>query len=274
MSKLYEKGWRHKLHDIIFEADTKAGKHFDIWLLVLIVISIIAVVLESMPELEASHGSWFNGVEWFLTVVFTLEYIARLSSVQKPLRYAFSFFGIIDLLSILPTYLSLLLPGTEYFLVIRGLRLLRVFRVLKMMHFISEGNIILKSMAASQKKISVFLFFISIMVVIVGTLMYVIEAEKNEMFSSIPQSIYWAIVTITTVGYGDISPITPLGKGIAAFIMILGYGVLAVPTGIVTSEIVKQSNTPIQLNTQICQSCFKDGHDDDANHCKYCGTKL
>ena len=271
--------FRDHLHEVIFEADTPAGKLFDVWLLILIIASITVVLLESVPSLKVAYGNWFFVLEWVLTALFTLEYILRLYCVSSPLRYARSFFGIVDLLSILPTYLSLFFAGTHGLMVIRALRLLRVFRIFKLGHFMMEGQYILNALKASRAKISVFVFFVVVMITIMGSIMYLVEAPErggNPGFNSIPNSIYWAVVTLTTVGYGDIAPATPLGKFISAIVMILGYAVIAVPTGIVTSEIITADKKSYSKhsNTQACRNCSLEGHDADAEYCKYCGHDL
>jgi len=263
--------WQAVLHEVIFEADTPAGKAFDVALLWSIVLSVLAVMLDSVGSITNEYGTLLRSVEWFFTILFTIEYILRLISVGRPLRYAKSFFGIVDLLAIIPTYLSLLFAGSHYLLVIRTLRLLRIFRVLKLAHYLSEVDVLSRALRASRHKIIVFVFTVLTVVIIIGSLMYVIEGEKNG-FTSIPRSIYWAIVTITTVGYGDISPKTNLGQALAAFAMILGYGIIAVPTGIVTFEISNASRK--QISTHACLQCSAEGHDYDAAHCKYCGAKL
>lgn len=263
--------WRHTLHEVIFEADTTAGKAFDIWLLILIVISTVAVILESVTTIRSSIGPALRMVEWGITIIFSVEYLLRLLAVKQPLRYARSFFGIVDLLAILPTWLSLVFTGTQSLAVIRALRLLRVFRILKLAHFLREAHLLKSALRASLGKIVVFLGTICTLIVIIGALMYLIEGEKNG-FTSIPQSIYWAIVTMTTVGYGDITPVTVPGKMLASLVMIIGYGILAVPTGIVTAELVRPLKTTV--STQACPSCSADGHDPDARFCKYCGDAL
>jgi len=265
------KGWRQKLQVIIFEADTAGGKAFDVALLVMIITSIIAVMLESVAAIRTTYGSVLRAVEWVITVLFTIEYALRLATVTRPLKYAFSFFGIVDLLAIIPTYLSLLITGTQSLLVIRALRLLRVFRVLKLAHFVGEAKVLRTALLGSVKKIIVFLGAVLTVVLIVGAAMYLIEGEENG-FSSIPQSIYWAIVTMTTVGYGDIAPHTVLGKMLASMLMITGYGIIAVPTGIVTVELAGAKQKTI--TTQACPACSAEGHDADARHCKYCGELL
>ncbi len=216
------KNWREKLFSVIFEADTKAGKLFDIILLVMILLSIGIVMLQSVPAINKEYGQLLLNLEWFITILFTLEYCLRLIAVKKPLNYAGSFYGLVDLLAILPTYLSLILPQSRFLLVIRALRLMRAFRVFELSHFVQEGVNIVQSLKASTRRILVFLAFIFLLSMIMGALIFVVESPQNDKFSSIPQSVYWSIVTITTVGYGDISPITPLGKLIASFIMLLG----------------------------------------------------
>ena len=262
---------RQRLHEVIFGADTPSGKAFDVALLVLIILSVIAVLLESVASVRTAWGRELRIFEWVVTILFTLEYLLRLYSVRRPWRYARSFFGVVDLLAILPSYLSLVIPGAQTLLVIRALRLLRVFRVLKLAHFVGESRILWAAIRASARKIIVFLGTVLTIVVIVGSTMYLIEGEKNG-FASIPVSIYWAIVTMTTVGYGDIAPQTPLGKILASAIMIMGYGIIAVPTGIVTVELATASRKGI--NTKACPDCGTGRHDPDAVHCKYCGGKL
>ena len=263
--------WRSRLHEIIFEAETPEGRAFDVILLVLIALSVLAVVLESVAELRATHGTLFRRIEWSVTVVFTVEYILRLLAVRRPLAYALSFFGLVDLLAVLPTYLSLFVAGAQSLLVIRALRLLRVFRVLKLAHFVGEARLLGAAMQASGRKIIVFLGTVLTLVVIIGAIMYLVEGEPGG-FTSIPQSIYWAIVTMTTVGYGDIAPITVAGKVLACMVMVIGYGIIAVPTGIVTVELAQAGRKGV--STQACPSCGSDGHDGDALFCKYCGASL
>jgi voltage-gated potassium channel len=267
-------GLKEKIFTVIFEADTRAGKLFDLALLVLILLSIVIVMLESVPSLEARYGSIFMVFEWSLTALFTIEYLLRLYCVKKPMRYATSFYGLVDLLSILPTYLSMLLPQTRFLLVIRSLRLMRIFRILKLTHFVQEGRHIVLSLKASLRRIFIFLVFVLLLSVILGAMVYVVESDVNSSFSSIPQSVYWAIVTITTVGYGDISPVTPLGKLLASLIMLLGYGILAVPTGIVTLELSRHQHGEEKMVTQHCPNCANESHDPDAKFCKRCGSEL
>ncbi|MGQ4809844.1 hypothetical protein NKDENANG_03280 [Candidatus Entotheonellaceae bacterium PAL068K] len=262
---------RAVLHEIIFEADTPAGKAFDVVLIVSIACSVCTVMLESVGWVEALYGSLLRTIEWFFTILFTLEYALRLLCVTRPRRYVTSFFGVVDLLAIAPTYLSLLLPGSHYLQVIRALRVLRAFRVLKLALYLREAQLLKQALVASRRKIAVFLFTVLTLVVIIGSLMYVIEGKVHG-FTSIPRSIYWAIVTLTTVGYGDMAPQTSMGQGLAALVMILGYGIIAVPTGIVTVE-MSRANSP-EVSTQACLACAAEGHDVDARYCKYCGTKL
>ena len=266
-----DRTWRKVLHEVIFEADTPAGKWFDVILIICIVLSVIVVMLDSIASVRKIHGNALNLFEWFFTILFSIEYIFRLISVGRSIRYATSFFGIIDLLAILPTYLSLIFPGSHYLTVIRVLRVLRIFRVLKLVQYLAEARLLMRALRASRRKITVFLFAVLTMVVILGSLMYIIEGEKNG-FTSIPRSIYWAIVTLTTVGYGDISPKTGAGQALAAMIMILGYSIIAVPTGIMSVEIARARDH--QITTQACPNCSAEGHDSDAIFCKYCGAKL
>lgn len=249
------KDWREKVHEIIYEADTPAGKLFDVLLLIVILISILLVMLESVENIESKYAVFLNISEWVITILFTLEYILRIISVKKPKTYIFSFYGIIDLLSTIPKYLSLFVLGTHSLVAIRALRLLRVFRILKLTRFIGESANFGKALKRSRAKIAVFLSFVIVLCIILGTVMYLVESEQDSGFTSIPRSVYWAIVTLTTVGYGDIAPITALGQFIASLIMILGYGIIAVPTGIVTSEMTKSERKLIPNNTQVCANC-------------------
>lgn len=263
--------WRSRLYTVIFEADTPAGKHFDVWLLVAIALSVIVVSFDSIRSVRMEWGEELYVLEWIFTLVFTVEYILRILSVRRPPRYIFSFFGIVDFLGIIPTYLSLLVPGTQILLVIRVLRVLRVFRILRLGQFLGEAELLRSALRASRIKIFVFLYTVVTLVIILGAMMYLIEGE-NSGFTSIPRSIYWAIVTLTTVGYGDISPQTSLGQLLAAFIMILGYGILAVPTGIVTVEMSNQRREVQRERT--CDRCGLDRHESDARYCKRCGKVL
>lgn len=262
--------WRERLRIIIFEADTRIGRAFDIGLIVAIVLSVAVALLASVNLYYDQARLWFVMVEWGFTILFTIEYILRLAIVRSPLKYATSFYGIVDFAAIIPTYISLLFHGAEYLIVIRLLRALRVFRILKLAKYLEGSQVLVRALKASRPKITVFLFAVITLVIIIGSLMYLIEGEANG-FVNIPQSIYWAIVTLTTVGYGDISPQTPLGQLLAAAVMILGYGVIAVPTGIVTAEL---SRANIPSNTRSCPDCAVEGHRDDAAHCFACGAKL
>ena len=264
--------WKHRLHEIVYEADTQAGRRFDLILLILILLSVVLVMLESITEIHVKYKSELDIMEWIITGLFTAEYITRLIAIKKPLSYVFSFYGIIDLLSTIPKYISLIMSGTDSLIALRALRLLRVFRILKITRFIGESNFLVKALYASRAKISVFLFAVFILCIIFGTLMYLIEGEING-FTSIPRSIYWAIVTMTTVGYGDIAPQTPLGQLLASLIMIMGYGIIAVPTGIVSSEMTHQTKD-VDTNTQACLQCNTETHKDGAIFCHQCGTTL
>lgn len=265
---------QEKMHEIIYEADTPAGKFFDVTLFFFIVASVVVVMLESVNSIGKHYRILFNVLEWIFTIVFTIEYGLRLYCIGKPMKYAKSFFGIVDLLAILPTYIGFFFIGaqSQLFVMIRAMRLLRIFRIFKLANYTRQGNIILISLRKSMDKILVFLFFVLIVVIIAGSMMYVVEGESNVAFSNIPTSIYWAIVTVTTVGYGDISPVTPLGQFLAAALMIMGYVVIAVPTGIVSAELLNSERS--MSNTQVCRSCAKEGHADDAEYCKYCGEVL
>jgi voltage-gated potassium channel len=265
------KKWQHKLHEIIYEADTFAGKLFDILLLIVILLSVILVSLESIASVDQVYHEYLNIAEWIITVLFTLEYIARLFSISRPLKYVFSFYGIIDLLSTIPKYISLIFIGTNSLVALKALRLLRVFRILKLSHYIGESNMLLKALKSSRRKILVFVFSVLVLCIIFGTVMYLVESNESG-FTSIPRSIYWCIVTLTTVGYGDIAPITPLGQLIASIIMIMGYGIIAVPTGIITAEMTK--STKIDTNTQECPHCLTADHNENAIYCHQCGKKI
>lgn len=268
-------GWRTRLHTVIFEADTPAGRLFDIVLLVLILTSIVVVSLETIPGLSPRGHDLLRTAEWTLTGVFTVEYVLRLVAVRRPLAYAGSFFGIVDLLAILPTWISLFFPGAQVLLAVRVLRLLRIFRIFKLARYVSEAHVITDALRGSARKIVVFLFTVSTVVVVVGSLMYLVEGPEHG-FTSIPRSMYWAVVTLTTVGYGDIAPRTPLGQALASLVMILGYGIIAVPTGIVTAELAQSSRRlePHQINTQSCAHCGADDHRTDSKFCRHCGTAL
>ncbi len=263
--------WRDRLHEVIFEAETPAGRAFDVLLLWSIALSVLVVLLESVTSVRALYGPLLISIECMFTIIFTVEYILRLVTVRQPRAYATSFFGIVDLISILPSYISLLVPGMQYLLVIRILRLLRIFRVLKLVEYLNEAGVLGRALYASRRKISVFLLTVLTLVVIIGALMYVIEGEPYG-FNNIPISIYWAVVTLTTVGYGDLSPQTPIGKAFSVVVMLLGYAIIAVPTGIVTLELSRA--TPTLVSTEACPNCGRDGHDPDAEFCKYCGSAL
>ena len=267
-------GWRERLRIIIFEADTVAGKVFDVALLIAICLSVLAVMLDSVTQFREDYGDWLDAAEWTFTVLFTIEYVLRLLVAPRPGAYALSFFGLIDLLAIIPTYVSLLLPGAESLVVVRAMRLLRIFRIFKLGRFLGEASILTDALRRSRHKISVFLGTVLILVTILGTAMYLIEGEENG-FTSIPTSVYWAIVTMTTVGYGDIAPQTVVGQTLASFVMILGYSILAVPTGIVTAEIVETAATGrLPITTRICIHCMTEGHEPGARYCKDCGARL
>ncbi len=264
--------WKHKLHEIIYEADTQQGKLFDVILLIAIIASVLLVMLESVESFDTKYHDQINIAEWVITILFSIEYIARIISINKPFKYIFSFYGIIDLLSTIPKYVSLILIGSHNLAALRALRLLRIFRILKLARYIGASNKLLVALRASKVKISVFLFFVVILCLILGTVMYMVEGAENG-FTSIPRSVYWAVVTLTTVGYGDIAPHTPLGQFIASIIMILGYGIIAIPTGIVTSE-MSRLNDKIDTNTQSCPTCLKENHKEKAIFCYNCGSEL
>ncbi|WP_024770483.1 ion transporter [Aquimarina macrocephali] len=267
------KNWKNQLHDIIYEADTPIGKLFDVILLILIVLSIIFVMLESVKGLSVETYTLLYYAEWVITIFFTFEYIARIVSIKKSASYIFSFYGIIDLLSTLPLYLSFFITGTSALLAVRALRLLRVFRILKISRYIGESNRLAQAIKDSRAKILVFLFAVLVLCIIMGTVMYIIEGEESG-FKSIPISVYWCIVTLTTVGYGDIAPVTPLGQFLAAIIMIMGYGIIAVPTGIVSAEYTHHQANKVHLNTQSCSHCSENEHRDNAKFCHKCGEDL
>lgn len=267
-----EGGWRKKLRIIIFGTHTPAGKRFDVVLLWAIILSILTVMLESVPTIQQEYGDILRIVEWCFTILFTIEYVTRIISTSNPLRYILSFYGIVDLLSILPTYISLFVASSSHYLiVIRTLRLLRIFRIFKLTRFVGESQMLKSALIASVHKISVFFMMVLVIVIITGTLMYLIEGP-NHGFDSIPRSIYWAVVTLTTVGYGDVAPETIGGQFFAAFIMILGYAIIAVPTGIVTAEMTKVNRK--KLPSKACPSCHHVEHEVQANFCSQCGQKL
>lgn len=266
-----EKNWKKELGNIIFESNTKTGKIFDIVLLMVIFMSVALVVLESIPKINEKYGTGLRIVEWGITLIFTTEYILRIIVARKRSKYVFSFYGIIDLLAVIPTYLSVFLGGIQGLIVIRALRLLRVFTILKLTRYTRESKIIMVALMRSRYKISVFLFALLMIITIIGTLMYLVEGEENG-FTSIPVGIYWAIVTLTTVGYGDITPLTDIGKFISAIVMILGYAIIVVPTGIFSAEIIQ--HTRKHIDTYACPECDERGHDPDAGFCKKCGTEF
>ena len=263
--------WRNKLHEIIFEAETPLGKFFDLGLIVTVILSVIVVMLESIESVHRFYSTELVTIEWIFTIIFTFEYFLRIISVHKPTRYMFSFFGLVDFFSILPTYLSLLFPGAQGLIIIRILRLLRIFRVLKLHRFTTASKILLQALVQSRHKIIVFLTTVLTLVFILGAVMYLLEGRQNG-FDNIPLAVYWAVVTITTVGYGDIVPHTAAGQFISSLLMIIGYGILAVPTGIISVEIANVSKS--HQFTRFCQSCNKEGHEVDALYCSNCGAKL
>ena len=266
------KNFKHRLHEIIYEADTRAGKVFDLVLLIFILSSVVLVALESVDQIGQKYHDQLNIAEWIITIIFTVEYVLRIISINKPSKYIFSAYGIIDFVSTVPKYISLFFVGTQSLLALRALRLLRVFRTLKLTHFVGESNSMVKALARSKTKILVFMFSVVILCIIFGTIMYMVEDDESG-FTSIPRSIYWCIVTLTTVGYGDIAPVTSLGQFFAAIIMVMGYGIIAVPTGIVTAEFTEQ-NKQIDTNTQACKACMNPDHKDDAIYCHHCGELL
>ncbi len=272
MGKSREPSWRTTLHEVIYEADTPMGKLFDVLLLIFIVLSVFLVALESVPSIDEVYKDCFHWAEWVITILFSIEYLLRIIAVRNPFRYIFSFYGIIDLLSTLPKYIAIIFTGTQSLIALRALRLLRVFRILKLTRYIGESNSLMRALRASKAKILVFMFGVLILCVIFGTIMYLVESDESG-FTSIPRSIYWCIVTLTTVGYGDIAPVTNLGQFIAALIMIMGYGIIAVPTGIVTAEFSSSRKTT-DSNTQVCPRCLEDNHKDQANFCHQCGSLL
>lgn len=265
--------WKVVLHEVIAEAETPAGRWFDIILIWAILASVAAVMLESVPDINRSHGPLLRRLEWGFTVLFTIEYVLRLVISDRPARYARSFFGVVDLLAVLPTWLSLVVPGAQALLVIRVLRVLRVFRVLKLAAYVGESRLLVTALRASRRKITVFMISVLTIVCIVGALVYLVEGASSG-FTSIPLSVYWAVVTLTTVGYGDLVPLTPAGKFLSVTIMVLGYAIIAVPTGIMTLEIANAARVAPATSTEVCQGCGREGHDLDARHCKWCGESL
>lgn len=268
---------KDRIHEIIFEADTPEGKAFDVALIIIILASVVVAMIETVPIVKSQYGKALYGLEWLFTVLFIIEYVFRIYSSRKPKTYIFSFFGIIDFLSILPVFLSFIFIDSQSLIIIRSIRLLRIFRVLKLVNLILESMVLWRAIKRSRAKITVFLLFLIIHVLVFGSVMYLVEHQVNSGFENIPQSVYWAIVTLTTVGYGDIAPMTVIGKFIASIVMISGYAVIAVPTGIITSEVIKSgTNSDISKasNTQVCRYCAKGNHDLDAVYCKYCGERL
>lgn len=266
--------WKKKLHEIIYEADTSGGKFFDIVLFIAIIASIILVMLESVKSFDTKYHNFLNISEWVITILFSIEYIARIITVKKPLKYIFSFYGIVDLLSTIPKYLSFFFVGSHSLVALRALRLMRIFRILKLARYIGESTNFVRALKVSRAKIAVFLSFVLVLCTILGTVMYLVESGEDSGFNSIPRSVYWAIVTLTTVGYGDIAPITPLGQFIASIIMIMGYGIIAIPTGIVSAEMTKVNKRKVQVNTQSCPNCLAEKHRDNAEYCYNCGELL
>lgn len=264
--------WKDKLHDAFFEHHSPTGKAFDIFFLVMILLSITVVMLDSVPELHRKYQHIFHQLEWIFTVIFSIEYLLRLSLSPKPFRFAFSFLGIVDLLAILPTWSTIFLPTTQPLLVLRALRLLRIFRIFRLSHFLTDLKFLSGALASGFRKISIFFMFSGIIVIIMASVMYMVEDPKDG-FYSIPQCVYWAITTITTVGYGDISPITPLGKVVANILMLIGYAIIAVPTGIITTEMALAIKSR-ETKHDTCKECNKKGHDHDAAFCKHCGAKF
>jgi len=268
-----EPGWRLRLYITIFEADTRTGKLFDLLLLAAILTSVAVVIVDSVDTLSRDHAALFDVLEWTFTALFSIEYVARLLSVRRPLRYATSFFGVVDLIAVLPAYLTLLVPGMHVLLDIRILRLLRIFRILKLAAYVGEYRALGTALAASHRKILIFLSVVLMIALLMGTLLYVVEGPENG-YTSIPVAVYWAIVTMTTVGYGDITPQSDLGRLIASMMMLLGWGILAVPTGIVSAEMTAQRLIKAIPTTRSCHECLSEGHDANAHFCKDCGTKL
>ena len=266
-------GWRERLHEIIFEADTFAGKLFDVLLLIAIFLSVLVVMLDSVKEFHKDYENTLFIAEWIFTILFTIEYVLRLVCTRRPIKYALSFYGVVDLLSIVPTYLTLWQPdrATQQLLIIRALRLLRVFRIFKLGQFLGEAAALRQALRSSRAKITVFLATLLVVVTIMGAAMHLIEGEASG-FTSIPQSLYWAIVTMTTVGYGDVAPESALGKTLAALMMVLGYSLIIVPFGIISTELAQMKVKPV--STQVCPDCSSEGHDHDAVFCKFCGGKL
>tara|TARA_R110002050_G_scaffold213432_6_gene349694 strand:- start:7415 stop:8257 length:843 start_codon:yes stop_codon:yes gene_type:complete len=279
MKKIFDKHWKARIYKIIYHSDTPAGKLFDVLLLVVILASILLVMLESVTSIDVKYHDFLNIAEWIITILFSIEYILRIITNSSPKKYIFSFYGIIDFLSTIPKYLSLFLVGSHSLVALRALRLMRVFRILKLARFMGESNNFIKALKASKVKIAVFVSFVVILCVILGTVMYLVESEQDSGFSSIPISVYWAVVTLTTVGYGDIAPVTPLGQLIASMIMIIGYGIIAIPTGIVSAEFASQKKEPIKekdiiLETKTCPECLTNDVRIEAKYCYVCGAEI
>ncbi len=265
--------WRKSLFEVIYESDTFLGEFFNVALIVCIILSVIIVMLDSVEEIHARYGNILFVLEWAITILFSIEYILRIFCVKKPLNYILSPMGGVDLVAFLPSYLTLFFAGTQYLLVIRAFRILRIFRILKMWNFINASHMLVRALYTSAIKIGVFLLFVVVLVTILGSVMHLIEGGKHG-YENIPKSIYWAIVTLTTVGYGDISPSTPLGRLFACIVMLFGYSILAVPTGIVTSELIRSTKSKHPGSERSCPACSRGGHDEDARYCKYCSGKL
>jgi len=263
--------WKARLHQIIYEAETPAGKAFDVALIVFILLSVVVVMIESLRRVGERFGPPLRALEWVFTVVFTVEYVLRSICVRRPLSYMRSFFGIVDVLAVLPTYVSLVVPGSQSLAVVRFLRLLRIFRVFKLAEYLREAQMLQEALIASRRKISVFFVAVLTLVVVIGAVMYLVEGEQSG-FNSIPRSVYWTIVTLTTVGFGDITPRTPLGQFLASIVMLIGYSIIAVPTGIVTAEMTRTRDRGV--STRACPSCSLEGHEPDARFCRHCGDRL
>jgi len=263
---------KERLYDTIFESNTPSGRAFDVFFLIMIVLSIVVVMLDSVPPFHDQYKDLFHVMEWVFTIIFSIEYILRLSLTKKPLKFAFSFLGIVDLMAILPTWITIFMPAVQPLLVLRALRLLRIFRIFRLSHFLVDLRFLSGALASSFRKISIFFMFSLIIVIIMAAMMYLVEDPSNG-FTSIPQCLYWAITTITTVGYGDLIPHTTLGKMIASTLMLIGYAIIAVPTGIITTEMALAIKSR-ETGHETCRSCRKGGHDHDAGYCKHCGEKF
>lgn len=264
--------WRISLNKITFEYNTPAAKIFDVVLLFLIISSITIVMMDSVPELHIKYGKLLHNLEWILTILFTIEYVLRLISAKRPVKFAFSFLGIIDFIAIVPTYITLIINTPDVLLILRVLRLLRIFRIFRLSHFLQDVNFLAVTLYKCLQKISIFMIFAMVLVILQGSLMYLVEKPEHG-FTSIPQCVYWALVTITTVGYGDVVPITVLGKTVAGLVMLTGLAIIAVPVGIVTNEMAKAMRSR-DANVDVCKTCNKDGHEADAVYCKFCGEKF